>query len=97
MLEPFETIENLRTWKGSIPVTNLYTAGRAGEVFFRALRDRGEILGSPCAACGVTYVPARCFCERCFADLPGTRPVGPAGRVESFTVCRRDPGGRPLA
>lgn len=85
----------LRAWPGSLPVQNLYTAGKAGEVFFRALRDRGVILGSPCASCRITYVPARLFCERCFAELTETRPVGPGGRVEAFTVCHRDGrGGR---
>lgn len=72
---------------GKIPVTNLYTAGIAGEAFLRALKERGEILGSPCGACGIVYVPARLFCERCFAELKEQRPVGPEGVVESFTVC----------
>ena len=84
-------------WRGEIPVTNLYTAGIAGETFMRALKDRGEILGSPCTACKITYVPARTFCERCFAELTDTTPVKQTGTIESFTVCHLDLDGRQLA
>ena len=71
---------------GKIPVSNQYTAGPAGEAFLRALKDRGEILGSACAACGITYVPARLFCERCLAELKHHAAVKPTGVLESFTV-----------
>jgi hypothetical protein len=58
----------------------------AGEVFFTALRDRGVLLGSRCEECAYTYVPARLFCERCFAELAADVEVGPSGRLASFTI-----------
>ena len=81
-------------WRGSIPVTNLYTAGDAGEDFLRALKDRGEILGSTCGTCKLTYVPARGFCERCMAELKDRTKVKETGVLESFTVCNRDLDGQ---
>jgi uncharacterized protein len=71
---------------GSMPVSHRYTAGLAGERFFRALRDRAVFLATRCEACGVTYCPARAFCERCLAGLDNDVEVGPGGTLESFTV-----------
>jgi hypothetical protein len=86
MLEKITNPERVRTVEGAIPVRHRYTAGVAGDRFFRALRDRGEILATPCTACGVTYVPGRMFCERCFAALEDWVRVGPGGTLESFTA-----------
>jgi uncharacterized OB-fold protein len=71
---------------GQMPVSHRYTAGLAGERFFRALRDRGVFLATWCATCGVVYCPARAFCERCLAALDREVEVGPGGTLESFTV-----------
>lgn len=86
MQEKLTSPEDVRRWEGRIPVRHHYTPGVAGEVFFTVLRDRGVILGSRCEACGYTYVPARLFCERCFAELAADVEVGPGGTVVSFTV-----------
>lgn len=75
-----------RTIHGDLPVRFRYTPGVANTSFFEALRDRGVLLGSRCEACGVTYVPARMFCERCFAELTPGAECGPGGSVESFTI-----------
>ena len=75
-----------RTIHGDLPVRFRYTPGVANTSFFEALRDRGVLLGSRCEACGVTYVPARMFCERCFAELTPDVECGPGGSVESFTI-----------
>lgn len=75
-----------RTVRGGMPVGFHYTPGVGNTVFFEALRDRGVLLGSRCDACGVTYLPARIFCERCFAGLAADTECGPAGTLESFTV-----------
>ena len=45
-------------WSGTLPVTNRYTLGLAGERFFRAFKDEGRIYGTYCQECDVTYVPA---------------------------------------
>jgi uncharacterized OB-fold protein len=76
----------VRRWDGEFPVRHRYTPGVAGTAFFTALRDRGVLLGSRCEACSYTYVPARLFCERCFAELAADTEVGPGGELASFTI-----------
>ncbi len=83
-------------WKGNLPFGSLYTAGLAGQAFFEALRDRGEILGARCEKCEWVYVPAALFCERCFAELRDHTPVGHEGEVISFTLCHLGLEGQPL-
>jgi uncharacterized OB-fold protein len=73
-------------WEGEIPVDYVYTYGLAGEAFFRAVKDKGTFLGTRCAACDVTYVPPKIYCDRCFAKLEKYIDVGRIGFVESFTV-----------
>ena len=41
-------------WQGTLPVTNRYTFGLAGERFFRALQERGQIVGTYCPTCNHT-------------------------------------------
>jgi uncharacterized OB-fold protein len=86
MLERVSSPDDVRRWDGEIPVRHRYTPGVAGQAFFTALRDRGVLLGSRCEACAYTYVPARLFCERCFAELNADVEVGPAGTLVSFTI-----------
>lgn len=80
-------------WHGDLPVTSRYTAGVAGERFFRALMDEGRILGSHCHRCEVTYVPGRIFCERCLAELTDWVDVGLIGEVHTFTLLFEDVDG----
>lgn len=86
MLERIARPDEVRRWEGEFPVRHRYTPGVAGDVFFTALRDRGVLLGSRCAACSYTYVPARLFCERCFAELAADVELGPGGELVSFTI-----------
>ena len=86
MLERVTRPEQVRHWPGEIPVRHRYTPGVAGETFFAALRDGGIVLGSRCERCDYVYVPARAFCERCFAELAADTEVGPGGQLVSFTI-----------
>jgi uncharacterized OB-fold protein len=86
VLEKIALPDEVRRWDGELPVRHRYTPGVAGRVFFTALRDRGVLLGSRCEACSYTYVPARLFCERCFAELAADTEVGPGGELVSFTI-----------
>ena len=86
----------VRRIEGELPVAFRYTPGVGNTAFFEALRDRGTFLGSRCADCGVTYVPARIFCERCLAELVPDIECGPEGTVESWTVARQDVDGAQL-
>lgn len=76
----------VRKIPGELPVSFRYTPGVANTAFFEALKDRGVLLGSRCSSCAVTYLPARLFCERCFAELIADVECGPEGTVESWTV-----------
>jgi uncharacterized OB-fold protein len=97
MLERIARPDEVRRWEGDIPVRHRYTPGVAGDAFFAALRDRGVLLGSRCEACSYTYVPARLFCERCFAELAADAEVGPGGSLVSFTIAFHGLEGEELA
>jgi uncharacterized OB-fold protein len=86
-----------RVIAGDLPVRFRYTPGVGATAFFEALRDRGVLLGSRCESCGVTYLPARVFCERCFAELRADTECGPGGTLESFTIAHEGIDGEPLA
>ena len=86
MREKVARPDQVRRWQGDFPVAHRYTPGVAGEAFLTALRDRGALLGSRCERCAYTYVPARLFCERCFAELAADVELGPGGRLVSFTI-----------
>ena len=88
MFEKPTNPDAIRLWPGSIPVSHRYTAGLAGERFFRALADRGAFLATRCERCSVVYCPATAFCERCLGAIEEELEVGPAGILESFTVVR---------
>jgi len=77
-------------WQGSLPVTNRYTYGLAGERFFRALKENGQITGTYCSACNHTYVPAQTYCERCLAELDDWRDIGLVGEVHTYTILHVD-------
>jgi uncharacterized OB-fold protein len=96
MLERISRPSAVRRWPGSLPVGHRYTPGRAGEVFFTALRDGGVLLGSRCPRCDLVYAPARAFCERCFSELTPDTEVGPDGELLSFTIAFVGVDGRPL-
>jgi uncharacterized OB-fold protein len=87
---------NHRTCPGEIPIQSLYTAGVGGQIFFKALKERGELVGTRCDSCNQVYVPARQFCERCFAELTETVQVKSTGRLKSFTCCYVDHDGKQL-
>jgi uncharacterized OB-fold protein len=80
---------------GAMPVAFRYTPGPGVGAFLEGLRDR-ELRGSRCTGCGVTYLPARAFCERCFAALDADVACGPEGTVASATTLRVDVDGASL-
>jgi len=96
VIERIARPDEVRRWEGDLPVRHRYTPGVAGGVFFAALRDRGVLLGSRCENCSYTYVPARLFCERCFAELSADVEVGPGGALVSFTIAFVGLEGEPL-
>lgn len=87
----------LRHWEGHMEADYIYTSGVAGERFFRALRDEGRLLAARCDACGLSYLPPRLFCERCFEELTQYVDVPAEGRVAALTVAHVDRRGNPLS
>ena len=85
-----------RTIRGELPVGFRYTPGVGNTEFLEVLRDRGVLLGSRCESCGVTYLPARIFCERCLAELHPGVECGPGGELVSWTKGRVGVDGEPL-
>ena len=97
MFEKISDPKDVILWQDRIPIRHRYTPGVAGEAFFTALRDRGELLASRCEECQMTYCPARLFCERCFAGpLDAGITVGPQGTLVSFSVGMVGVEGEPL-
>ncbi len=73
-------------WQGTLPVTNRYTLGLAGERFFRGIKENGRLLGTRCRRCDHIYVPAATFCERCLDELDEWIDVGTVGEVYTYTL-----------
>ena len=96
ILEKVDKLHHAIAWPGDIPITSRYTAGIAGERFFREIKDQARILGTRCEACDLVYVPATIFCERCFAELDEWVEVASRGTVFTYTVLHRDLDDRPL-
>jgi uncharacterized OB-fold protein len=90
-----------RAWSGKIPLTSLYTAGTGGQIFFHALKTQGKLIATLCRPCEQVYLPARSFCERCFAELTEQIEIKRRGRLVSYTISYVDHDGarlrRPIA
>lgn len=84
------------SWSGELPLSNRYTFGLAGERFFRALKENGQIMGTRCPRCDRIYVPAVAFCERCFHSLDEWVDLGTTGEIGTYTLLTRAPDGSPL-
>jgi len=87
LIERYQKTTDIGYWEGQIPMSYIYTVGRAGDKFFKELKN-GKIFGAKCEACNTTYVPAKIFCEKCFARLEDKYlNVGTKGIVYTFTEC----------
>ena len=83
-------------WPGEIPIQSFYTAGSGGQIFFKALKQHGKLMGTSCAPCAQVYLPARSFCERCFSALSEQVEVKRTGLLVSYTICHFDRDRQPL-
>jgi uncharacterized OB-fold protein len=96
ILKKVDKLHEAIAWEGTMPITSRYTAGIAGERFFREIKDNARIVGTVCKECDLVYVPARLFCERCFAELDEWVEVPARGSVFTYTVLFRDLDDEPL-
>ncbi len=80
-------MDQVQSWRADFPVEYLYTTGVAGERFAKTLRERGMLAATRCQRCGVTYLPPRIYCQRCFADLSESWVEVPLqGVIHTYTV-----------
>lgn len=87
LIERFQKVTDVTYWEGQIPMSYIYTVGRAGEKFFREIIN-GKIFGVKCNQCNIIYVPPRIYCEKCFERLEDNYlEVGTKGKVHTFTQC----------
>jgi uncharacterized OB-fold protein len=84
--EKLANTTKLTYWEGRIPVNFVYTYGQAGENFFRTIKNKGTFLATYCAACDVSFVPPKIYCDRCMAKIDTYIDVGTMGFIESFTI-----------
>ncbi len=96
MLEKVNIITEAKPWQDRFPLTGRYSYGVAGERFFRELKNNGRLMGTRCPRCDLVYVPARLYCERCFAHLEEWVEVPLTGEVHTFSVVYLDLDEEPL-
>jgi uncharacterized OB-fold protein len=88
LIERLQKSPDTTFWPGKIPLKYIYTAGRAGEEFFKRLREKGEFIGARCEDCDTVYFPPRIYCEQCFKRIEGNwLPLQNRGVVHTLTVC----------
>jgi len=96
LLHRIQHAKDALSWRGNMPTEGRYTAGIAGERFFRAIKEEGQFLATICLDCDITYMPPRLYCEQCFATLEEWIEVEPTGHVHTFTVVHYDLDEQPL-
>jgi hypothetical protein len=96
LLHRIEHAGDALAWHGDMPTEGRYTAGIAGERFFREIQQNGRFMGTICPTCDIIYVPPRLYCEQCFAQLEDWVEVPTRGHVYTFTVVHRDLDEEPL-
>ncbi len=90
LLHRIEHAGDALAWRGDMPTLGRYTAGIAGEKFFREIMENGKFLGTICPSCDLVYTPPRLYCEPCFAQLEEWVEVPTTGIVETFTIVHLD-------
>ena len=84
----------LRHWEGKIELYWIYTSGKAGDEFFKALKE-DRFIAAKCKKCGKVYFPPRIYCEYDFSETEYVDISG-EGTVRAFTVARLDKDEKPL-
>jgi uncharacterized OB-fold protein len=85
-------------WFGNMQADYLYTSGRAGDKFFKHLRDNERFLASKCPTCNTVFLPPRLYCEDCFCEIPEDMwTENPAtGKIMISTIVSIDTYGKKL-
>jgi uncharacterized OB-fold protein len=95
MMEKITDPTKLRHWEGKVEAYWVYTSGKAGDYFFKKLKEEGKFTAAKCKKCGKVYFPPRIYCEKDFEETEFIDVSG-EGEVKSFTIARLDPYEREL-
>ncbi|HOK07926.1 MAG TPA: Zn-ribbon domain-containing OB-fold protein [Syntrophales bacterium] len=75
--------------EAKMALPNQFFVGRIGSRWIIAMRDQKKIMGLRCEKCGVTYVPPREQCHRCWSWIADNWvEVGTTGELVNYTVVR---------
>jgi len=72
-----------------------YTPGPLGTKWLEALKN-GIIMAARCERCGLTYIPPKIYCPRCFSEVGQLVEVKGKPYLASYSVIYRDFEGRAL-
>lgn len=89
-IEKIKDPRRIKHWMGHMETDYAYTLGIAGERFLMEIKENARIMGAECQECGLTYVPPRLFCERCFEELTEWVEMGKTGTVHTYTIAHID-------
>ncbi len=96
LVERIQKTTDATFWPGKIPMNYIYTAGRAGELFFNAIKEKGQFLGAKCNRCNQVYLPPRIYCPQCFERIEENFiTVENQGVVHTFCICHEGFDGKP--
>lgn len=95
-LEKVSQIDQTKPIRNELPLSYLYTAGIAGERFFREIKDNGKLFATKCPKCNLVYLPPSLFCERCFSQMEDWLVVKNQGTVHTYTISYIDLDGAKL-
>ena len=96
MLEGVSRADKLGHYTGTIEIEMLYQSGRAGQIFFNNLREKGLLTYSRCRKCNEKFIPPRVYCIFCMSDDIEYLTIEPVGRIETFTISKIDKNGNTL-
>lgn len=89
-----DQVENM-VYSGRIKVPYRWDVGEVGSHFFIQLRDKKEIWGKRCPACGKVYVPPQKNCGECFELTGEWVRVADTGTLQSYTTVHYTHGMQP--
>ncbi len=88
MKEKIVNPKELKHWDGRIELYWVYTSGKAGDEFFKKLKE-GKFIAAKCKKCGRRYFPPRIYCEYDFSETEFYEVSG-EGCVRAFAVATID-------
>jgi len=77
-----ELLGRTETWN----ITYDHALGEIASFFYTQIRDNTRIYGRRCAKSGKVLVPPRAFSDETLEPTTEWVEVGPAGRIEAFTM-----------